>query len=310
MLNYKCALCQSELKLITDNISDIRFGSKSYYGVALCPYCDFIQTVPIQGERQLTSLYEEYYNFRGEKNTYYTCTREWFQSSNLYRVWIALDGDISFHLRRGTGRLLDVGCNEGRGLKIYQQNGFKAEGLEINERAAVEAKKNGFKVHVNFLNGYQPEEPYDIVVLSNVLEHSLDPKNMLIHVARILKPGGQVWISCPNFDSWQRSLFGRYWINWHVPFHIIHFTRDTLFKVLMQSGFKVQETQQVSPSLWVAQSIITRLFAKPENPTKMLRNPILVAYLTFLIKVLFFPTLWLGNRVGRGDCLVVVAKKI
>jgi len=142
------------------------------------------------------------------------------------------------------------------------------------------------------------------------LEHSLHPKNMLAHVARILKPGGQVWISCPNFDSWQRSLFGRYWINWHVPFHIIHFTKDTLVRVLKESGLKIQEDQQVSPALWFAQSIIARLFAKPGQPTRQLRNPFLVAFLIVLIRCILFPGLWLGNFLGRGDCLVVVAKKV
>jgi SAM-dependent methyltransferase len=309
MLHNKCLLCKNELKLITGDISDIRFGSKFYHGVAFCPSCDIVQTVPLQGEGELTSLYEEYYNFGGEKGTYYTCIREWFQSSTPYRVWIALDGDISFHLCRGTGRLLDVGCNEGRGLKIYKQNGFKTEGLEINERAAIEARKRGFRVYTELIEDFQPKELYDVVVLSNVLEHSLQPKNMLKHVARILKPGGQVLISCPNFNSWQRSFFGRYWINWHVPFHIVHFSRDTLTGMLQESMFEIQEERQESPSLWVAQSIIARLFAKPGQPTRQLRNPLLVAYLTFLIKVFLFPMLWLGNRVGRGDCLVVVANK-
>ena len=48
-------------------------------------------------------------------------------------------------------------------------------------------------------------EAYDVAVLSNVLEHALDPAVMLCDVARILKPGGEVWISCPNAASWLRN---------------------------------------------------------------------------------------------------------
>ena len=45
---------------------------------------------------------------------------------------LILEGDFSFHRPKGTGRLVDIGCNEGRGLKIYSRNGFQAEGLELN----------------------------------------------------------------------------------------------------------------------------------------------------------------------------------
>ena len=82
-------------------------------------------------------LYETYYNFGGEKGTIYTGFREYFFSSVLCRFWLIVDGDISFHNQKGSGRLLDVGCNEGRGLSIYQKNGFEAEGLEMNEQSAV-----------------------------------------------------------------------------------------------------------------------------------------------------------------------------
>jgi hypothetical protein len=51
------------------------------------------------------------------------------------------------------------------------------------------------------------------------------------------------------------------------------------------------------------------MFAQFGQPTKQLRNPFLVAVLLILIRIFFFPLLWLGNRIGRGDCLVVVAQK-
>ena len=78
------------------------------------------------------------------------------------------------------------------------------------------------------LAAFRPAERYDVVVLSNVLEHFLDPKAALADIARILRPGGELWISCPNARSWLRALCGRAWINWHVPFHIVHFTGPRL----------------------------------------------------------------------------------
>ncbi len=84
----------------------------------------------------------------GESGTTYTRLRARFLASGVYRLWLALDGDISFHARPGRGRLIDIGCNEGRGLSLYAGNGFAAvEGLETNPVAAAAARRRGFVVH-------------------------------------------------------------------------------------------------------------------------------------------------------------------
>jgi len=292
-----------ELRSLTDN----RFGSEGEYSIAKCHNCGLLQTIPVPDPEQLKELYETYYNFEGEKGTIYTRFRDIFFSSIAYRSWMAIDGDISFHSRRGRGRLLDIGCNEGRGLVIYQGNGFDPEGLELNERAAQDARLAGFVVHTKPLEEFQPEKPYDVAVLSNVIEHSLNPKEMLKNVRRVLKPGGHVWISCPNSESWLRHIFGRSWINWHVPFHLFHLSSKTLAQLLQRSGFEVTELKYATPSHWMAQSIVAAMFAKPGQQTRQLRSSFLVASLMIFCRLFLFPLLWLGNLTGHGDCLVVEA---
>jgi SAM-dependent methyltransferase len=225
----------------------------------------------------------------------------------LNRIWSWLDGDISFYQRRGNGRLLDIGCNEGRGLRIYSRNGFAAEGLELNETAAALARKLGFTVHTCLLGDFKPEIRFDVAVLSNVLEHSLDPRQMLLDVHRILVPGGQVWISCPNSQSWLRKTFGASWLNWHVPFHIFHFSPRTLRQLLADTGFVEVQVNQITPALWVAQSLIVYLFSKKGQKTQQLRNPFITLFLMLLARFVLFPTLWLGNILGRGDALLAIA---
>jgi SAM-dependent methyltransferase len=305
----RCLLCSGELRQSLTGLFDTRFGIDGTYGVTACDTCGLEQIHPVPSVSELKNLYESHYNFGGEKGTLYTRLRERFLSSFLYRWWTYLDGDISFHARRGKGFLLDIGCNEGRGLKIYSRNGFEAEGLELNETAAKVARRAGFTVHTCDLKDFRSRRPYDVVVLSNVLEHSLDPKQMLMDVGRLLKPGGHVWISCPNSRSWLRQAFGSSWIHWHIPFHISHFSAKTMQNVMSQSGFEAVEVSQITPALWVSSSVIARLFAKRGRPTRELRNPILMLVLVLISRLFFFPGLWLGNRSGRGDCLVVVAAK-
>ena len=64
-----------------------------------------------------------------------------------------------------------------------------------------------------------------------------------------------------------------------------------------------------SPAHWVTSSLIARIFAKRGRSTRELRNPILVLILLAFFRFVFFPALWLGNRQGRGDCLLVMARK-
>ncbi|MGA8199539.1 MAG: class I SAM-dependent methyltransferase [Candidatus Sulfotelmatobacter sp.] len=304
-----CTLCNGPCETVASGLFDTRFGIEGRFAVRRCRQCGGEQSFPLPTAAQLKHLYERFYNFGGEHGTLYTRLREWFFSSALYRVWIRIDEDISFHTRRGRGRLLDIGCNEGRTLRNYASNGFQAEGTELNETAAATARQAGFTVFTGPLDEVTPKAAYDVAVLSNVLEHALDPKAMLLSVRRLLKPEGQVWISCPNSQSWLRTVFAGAWINWHVPFHITHFSADSLRSLLEECGFRLRETRQLTPALWVASSIVAWIFAREGKATRQLRNPFLMFGLVLSCRALLFPLLYWGNRRGRGDCLVVVAAK-
>jgi SAM-dependent methyltransferase len=305
-----CVICGAIVADVLLQVVDTRFGVPGDYAVCRCSRCGLEQIRPRPLPDDLKQLYETYYNFGGEQGTTYTRLRESFLGSWLYQAWLMIDGDGSFHTRKGAGRLLDIGCNEGRGLKIYRRNGFSPEGLELNQRAAEVAREAGFTVHEELLEDFCPCAGYDVVVLSNVLEHSLDPKRMLSDIARILNPQGQVWIACPNNQSWQRKVFGRAWINWHAPFHIVHFSRKTLGALLLETGFKDVQIREITPALWVASSIITRIFARKGRRTRQLRNPFLVLILMCFARMIAFPIIYFGNRVGRGDCLITVASAL
>jgi 2-polyprenyl-3-methyl-5-hydroxy-6-metoxy-1,4-benzoquinol methylase len=290
-------------------VTDNRLGTPGEYEIHQCVHCSLEQTFPVLSLEELKHLYETHYNFGGEKGTLYTKSRERFLFSFVYGVWIHIDDDPAFYRRIGKGKLLDVGCNEGRGLRIYAGNGFEAEGLDLNEAAAAVAREAGLTVHTRLLEEFHPAAPYDVVVLSNVMEHTLDPRQILQDVHRILQKGGQVWISCPNGKSWLRKVFGKSWINWHVPFHTFHFSSKVLRGLLAETGYTGVEIRTVTPAPWVAQSMIIYLFARKGEKTRQLRNPFLVALFMLIARFLIFPLLWLGNRRGRGDCLLATATK-
>jgi 2-polyprenyl-3-methyl-5-hydroxy-6-metoxy-1,4-benzoquinol methylase len=308
-MSEACLLCHEEVVAHKEALFDTRFGIPGNFSVGQCIRCGFEQLLGIPSFPKLKSLYETYYNFGGEGGTWYAHLREVFLSSWVYRAWLCIDGDISFHASRGNGRLLDFGCNEGRGLGIYEKNGFLTEGLELNEKAAAVARSAGFTVHTCELAEVDASHRYNVIVLSNVLEHAIDPLQLLSCLNDHLEPGGQLWISCPNSHSWLRSVFRQYWINWHVPFHVSHFSLDSLTSALAKTGFRVYASKQLTPAAWAASSFVARFFAKNGKPTKALRNPVLFPLLVILARTVLSPVLWFGNSLGRGDCLRVIAVK-
>lgn len=304
-----CVACKAVVEQMGNPVFDTRFGIAARYQYGRCSQCGLEQIVPAPAIGKLKALYEQYYNFSGHSaQKHYVSLRQRILSSSAYGLWLWLDGDISFLRKKGRGRLLDIGCNEGRGLEHYRQNGFTSEGLELNERAAAIAREKGFTVSTCLVDDFVPTEKYDVIVLSNVLEHSLDPGKMLRDARRLLNPGGQIWISCPNSQSWLRRVFGGYWINWHPPFHIVQFSAGMLKTLLQESGFSNIHVQNKTPALWVAHSLLARLFARFGQPTLQLRSIFWVAPLMLLARFGLFPLLWLGNQLGCGDCLVVTAE--
>ncbi len=303
----QCGICGGVCQTELADLFDDRYGSPGSYAIVRCGVCGMEQVWPQLSEEKLKELYERYYNWGGEQGTSYTRIRERFLSSAGYRLWLRLDGDIVFHLRRGTGRLLDVGCNEGRALAFYARNGFQAEGLELNERAAAVARAQGFVVHTLPLAEFRPREPFDVAVLSNVLEHVVDPVATLSQLRGLLRPGGEIWISCPNADSRWRRVFNRRWINWHVPFHLWHFSPGTLKDVLARARMDLVSIQTVTPSLWLASSLVASLSQRGRTNWWMRSAPVM-AGLMLASRALLMP---LGHidRQMQGDALLVVAKR-
>jgi SAM-dependent methyltransferase len=306
-----CQFCGGSCKKKFSHIPDTRFGIPGSWEIFSCQTCKMWQTNPLPSQDELIGLYETYYNFESAetKGSTYTLIRDALIPSSPFDLWLVLDGDVHFFLEKGNKdkRLLDIGCNEGRTLNVYSKNGFTCEGIELNKIAARKAINKGFKVHAIQLKDFSPTQKYDVVILSNVLEHELAPQKMLSLVKKMLKPDGELWISLPNRNSWLRSLFGKFWINWHVPFHLYHFNEATLASLLKNSGYELKQSENVTPSHWAGLSVIS-YFCSPQNrESSLMRNPIVIPLLMLIIRFFLFPILIFGNYTGQGDCLRIKA---
>nr|HID58374.1 class I SAM-dependent methyltransferase [Desulfobacterales bacterium] len=105
-------------------------------------------------------------------------------------------------------RVLDAGCGAGRLSLMIATQADWVDGFDFSEAAIHIANLNAKACridNVSFfiadLDNYQSQNPgnYDLITLIGVLEHVKDPIISLRAINRLLKEGGTVVVSCPNF---------------------------------------------------------------------------------------------------------------
>jgi 2-polyprenyl-3-methyl-5-hydroxy-6-metoxy-1,4-benzoquinol methylase len=138
------------------------------------------------------------------------------------------------------GRVLDVGCGRGFLLDAFRRRGWTVEGTEMSEASSAHAREIlGIPVRIGPLESLGlPAASFDAVTLWHVLEHVTTPGSMLAEIRRILKPGGVLLVSVPNFGSPEARITGPGWFHLDVPRHLVHFTPETLDAALRSAALE------------------------------------------------------------------------
>src|SRR5205823_102308 len=99
-----------------------------------------------------------------------------------------------------TGDLLDVGTGRGDILKAAGEHGWKAIGIEVTNSFADYAERYAKTTVLRkpLLECGFPSGSFDAVVLAGVLEHLYAPHEVIAEIARVLRPGGALYLDVPN----------------------------------------------------------------------------------------------------------------
>jgi SAM-dependent methyltransferase len=159
---------------------------------------------------------------------------------------------------REGARLLDVGCGDGRFLRLARVLGYTAEGIEFDAAAAALAERQGFPVHVGGLAEAQlPAGAFEQITLSHVIEHLHDPVAALAGLRDGLRPGGRLWLQTPNVESAGAQRFGADWRGLEPPRHLVLFGPGSLRLALERSGFEriAVMPPQLDAAFYIGQSL-------------------------------------------------------
>ena len=179
-------------------------------------------------------------------------TQEWVPTPDEYDF---KEGDGSSHAlmlqmlsQLPPSRILDLGCSGGLFAERARAAGHHVTGVDYMEIEGVRERTDRFVV-ADLDQGIPAEVGgrYDVVVAGDVIEHLTRPTQLLRDIRGVLRPGGQLLLSVPNFGHWYprvrvaTGLFGYDRRGILDNTHLRFFTRSTLRRSVRAAGFDVLE---------------------------------------------------------------------
>lgn len=207
---------------------------KDHLQLVRCAACDLVYTSPTFDEAHYREVYAS--------QEYQDIVRDLGINSHQYRVQRFGEERIrlmSPHLTTAAPCYLDVGCSTGFVVEAARDAGWQAIGIDLNPSAIEFGRTRGLDLRAVALEdgGFAPAS-FDAISLFDVLEHLLDPLRTLRACARLLRPGGIIFLYVPNYDSASRLLMGKDAHFIWPTHHLNYYTPATIGDLMAREGFE------------------------------------------------------------------------
>ena len=163
------------------------------------------------------------------------------------------------------GTVIDVGCGPGWFLQELS-DWPRRIGVEPSQRAAKQLRSHNIS-HISDIRDITDRWAYsaDLVVCLQTIEHIPNPLRIVAGIRKVLKAGGRLIISTPDFDSPCAQRFGEKYRMLHDPTHCSLFTRDSMSRLLLDFGFGIDAIRYPFPEKFAT----TETFARWGDTSKM-----------------------------------------
>jgi 2-polyprenyl-3-methyl-5-hydroxy-6-metoxy-1,4-benzoquinol methylase len=248
----QCPVCTETETTMLWQAYDDRYGQPDIFSLVRCTSCRHVMTSPRLQEKDLAALYSTYYprkhvNVGDLKREALRCVAPF---ASFGRWWAGTDNQGQYAVQPGE-LMLDVGCGSGLSLLEARALGAEVRGVEADPNIRRIADELGLRIHIgSLLDEPFSGEQFDLVVLNQVIEHMPEPGLILDRLRSRLKPKGRIILVFPNIESIWCRLFGKRWINWHVPYHLHHFNRSGFVRMATRLGYQVKSVRTITPNLW------------------------------------------------------------
>jgi SAM-dependent methyltransferase len=251
----RCPLCSGEASLLYSDCFDFEYFVESSAQFYRCTDCGFVLMDPLPTRTELSELYPaDYHNFDPPSNgiSRLLLDRYYEHQSALCRRRMPEGGSF-----------LEIGCAAGDILERMQRSGHHdVRGIEISREACEQAWKRGLNVFHGTLDEFETDDKFDLVFMSHVIEHVLDPVATVAKIRTLLKPGGVLYLETPNVRALDSRLWRGRWGLIHYPRHLYLFDRSTVRRLLESAGLvDVRVASELNSCGWAlsVQSELRRL---------------------------------------------------
>lgn len=247
-----CPVCGGQVFDTWREAFDDRYGHPGAFNLERCRSCGHLMTSPLLSESDLPHLYGTYYPRKNLSPD--TVARQAVGVASVPSRWMrwimGTDNQGQYGVRPGE-KMLDVGCGSGLSLLEAQALGAQAWGIEADPNVQRIAGALGLRVHQGSLHDAPfPGLSFDLIVMNQVIEHIPQPDQTLRLVRTRLAPGGRVVLVFPHVGSFWCRVSGARWINWHIPYHLHHFSRAAFARMAQRCGYQVTSSRTVTPNVW------------------------------------------------------------
>jgi SAM-dependent methyltransferase len=287
-----CPLCNTRGVDLYEGLCDLVYGAPGTWNLKQCPddACGLVWMDPMPIAKDLANAYPQTYcTHQGEPaksqlGRLFAAMRDGYLQRRLgythgagprwcrrlaLMAWLypAAESEFGFSAMylpapRIRARVLDVGCGNGESLSLMRRLGWEVEGVDVDPMAVAIARAKGISVHLGDVASVAyPDDSFDAIFMSHVLEHVHDPINLLRECRRILKVGGRLVALTPNVDSWGHRRFGRAWQHLDPPRHLMLFRRQSLAQVVRTADLRIERlttTVRGATTMWLRSRQIRR----------------------------------------------------
>ncbi len=203
-----------------------------HFSYVKCSDCGLVLQNPPPAQEEILDIYDaSYFQYEIDNhNAFFNLMKLGLQDINFDQITRNMTEK----------RFLDIGSATGLLLNEMKQRGWDCDGVEICDESAEYARKNFLlNIHTCPLNKCRfPDNYFQIVHASHLIEHVPDPKDLLKEIYRILHPEGYLVLTTPNVDGLFVKFFQQNWRS-AIAQHLYLFSKKTMRNYLKKSGFNI-----------------------------------------------------------------------
>lgn len=234
LIHRHCTVCNSEefIEVFRQKyVSITAFEGIEYpLTVVLCSKCGFAYSNPSPAPEELQRYYEMFSNYENPQRA----GKESEEMRN--KCERACDLILKQFPPNYRGSVLEIGCATATGLAPFKTKTWDVLGIDPSPIAAKIAHDlYDIEVIIGLFDrkNLVDRGPFDIIVLSHVLEHLLSPDMILADLMSLLSDEGVIYIEVPNL---LRPFVPMGYFSFE---HLNYFTPNTLSSLMKQNGFEV-----------------------------------------------------------------------